>query len=186
MDDTQPANWVREVLSFWFDEVDPKSWFVRDDDVDSAIKARFSACHRCVAQSDVSDLLVNADTALASIIVLDQFSRNLFRGSARAFSYDELALRISREAISLGFDQRIEVSRRIFVFLPFEHSENLADQDESVRLIASLGDETFNQYAKAHRDVIVEFGRFPHRNDSLGRVSNAAEVAYLAKPGSGF
>ena len=123
---------------------------------------------------------------LALIILLDQFSRNMFRGSAQAFAADEKALAHARTAVERGLDQQLPPFQRTFVYLPFEHSESLADQDRSVALFEALGDENTYDYAVRHRDIIVRFGRFPHRNVILGRESTPEELEFLKEPGSSF
>jgi uncharacterized protein (DUF924 family) len=120
-------------------------------------------------------------------VLLDQVPRNLFRGQGRAFASDAAARAIAREAIDQGFDRNLPQPQRLFLYLPFEHSESLADQDESVRLIGALDENpTWKDYAIRHRDVIARFGRFPHRNAALGRRNTAEETAFLATPGSSF
>jgi uncharacterized protein (DUF924 family) len=120
------------------------------------------------------------------VIVLDQFPRNMFRGTPLAFATDHLALAVASEAIARGFDNVLDKHRRLFIYLPFEHSEKLDDQHRAVELISNLGDEELLQYAVAHRDIITRFGRFPHRNGILGRPSTTEEVEFLKQPGSAF
>ena len=179
------------VLDFWFagDPLTPRAvWFEQDDAFDAA-------CHGFAAARDAAragTLDHWADTprgGLALLILLDQISRNLYRGQAEAFAADVRARAIARQMIARGFDLVLTRVERGFVYLPFEHSEDLADQEESVRLFAALRAEAEDDgldYALRHRDVIRRFGRFPHRNAALGRVSTAAEAAYLATPGAGF
>jgi len=181
----EPA-WVQDVLTFWFDELGRPSWFARDDATDAAIKARFAPLIDEINAQPFEDAASSPDRALASVIVLDQFTRNVFRGTPRAFAYDELARCVARLAIALHLDQRIPFERRIFLYLPFEHSEALADQLRAVELIEALGDAEFARYAEAHRDVIARFGRFPHRNQILGRESTPEETEFLQQPGSAF
>ncbi len=182
---SDPA-WLGDVLRFWFDELGRKAWFVKDDAIDAACRERFAPLIDEINARPVGDAISSPDHALATVIVLDQFTRNVHRGSPRAFAYDELARGIARLAIAVGLDQRIPTDRRVFLYLPFEHSEALADQYRAVELISSLGDEEFTRYAGAHRDVIERFGRFPHRNAILDRVSTPEETAFLAQPGSSF
>ncbi len=179
--------WVGDVIAFWFEELDAKQRFTKDEAIDQAIRTRFVTIHEdLVASFSVEDALESPERALASIIVLDQFSRNMFRGSARSFASDSLALALAKAAVARGLDRQIEAAKRLFMYLPFEHSEALADQDCAVTLIAGLGDPEFDRFAIAHRDVIKRFGRFPHRNAVLGRSSTPEEIAYLAEPGAGF
>lgn len=179
--------WVREVLTFWFDDIGPAGWFRKSDATDDAIRARFLPVYEKLAASDdPSHLLSHADRGLAALIVLDQFSRNMFRNSPRAFESDPLARRIADVAIARGLDQAVARDRRIFFYLPFEHSEDATDQMRSVMFIAALGDADFTAYVEAHERVIDRFGRFPHRNAILGRSSTPEEMAFLAEPGSSF
>ncbi|MFM1813449.1 MAG: hypothetical protein RLZ98_144 [Pseudomonadota bacterium] len=181
------ASWAEDVLANWFDGVGPEGWFRKDDRVDAEIRRRFLPLHaRLSALEDVSAVTGDADTSLAAIIVLDQFSRNMFRNSPAAFATDDLARRIADHAIGLGYDSQVAADRRVFFYLPFEHSEDAGDQRRSVRLISALGDDQFTAYAEAHKAVIDRFGRFPHRNGILGRISTPEEEAYLSEPGSGF
>jgi len=178
--------WVKDVLSFWFRELEQEAWFRKSDATDAAIRDRFSALHEALAAAPVQDALTSPQRALATVIVLDQFSRNMFRGSPKAFAADPTALVVAREAIARGYDRPFDVHGRAFFYLPFEHSEDLADQEASVELFTPLGDESYTQYAIAHRDIIARFGRFPHRNAVLGRASTAEEVEFLTQPGSSF
>ncbi len=180
-----------EVLRFWFagdPNAERKVWFQREAEFDSAC-ARFMDALRHAKSGDFDHWTDTPCGTLALIILLDQFSRNLHRDSPEAFAADAKARRIARAAIAKGFDQSLGPVERMFVYLPFEHSEDLADQDESVRLFETLrealGDETV-RYAEDHREVIRSFGRFPHRNAVLGRTSTPDELAYLATPGAGF
>jgi len=178
--------WTDAVLDFWFSELTPPQWFKKDAATDAAITDRFGDVHRDVCAMSVEALTHDARTALAAVLVLDQFPRNMFCGSSRAFASDATALAVAERAVELGYDQLLGTQQRIFLYLPYEHSEPLSDQDKAVTLIATLGNEEFNRYAEDHRDVIRRFGRFPHRNAVLDRASTDEESAYLAKPGSGF
>lgn len=175
-----------DVLDFWFDTLTPEDWFKKSDDTDAIIREKFAATHLSLARSIPDVWRADGDARLALIIVLDQLPRNIYRDTPLAFATDGLALREARHAVDAGLDKDVASDRRVFLYLPFEHSENLADQNRAVSLITELGDETYTKYAEAHRDVIVEFGRFPHRNQILGRTSTPAEQRYLEKPGSGF
>ncbi|AZN71388.1 DUF924 domain-containing protein [Georhizobium profundi] len=175
-----------DILDFWFDTLTPEDWFKKSDQTDAIIREKFAATHLSLARRILDGWRVDADARLALIIVLDQFPRNIYRETPLAFATDGLALREARRAVDAGLDKAVADDRRVFFYMPFEHSENLADQNRAVSLISALGDETYTKYAEAHRDVIVEFGRFPHRNQILGRTSTPAEQRYLEKPGSGF
>ncbi len=180
-----------DVLQFWFADdpaTDRKAWFEKDAAFDTAC-ADFSAARDLAKTGALDAWAETAKGGLALLILLDQFSRNLHRGSAEAFAADAKARSIARTMLARGFDQALTPVERMFVYLPFEHSEDLADQDLSVRLFAALDAATggdIHDYAERHRDVILRFGRFPHRNAALRRANTAEEDAYLAEPGSGF
>jgi uncharacterized protein (DUF924 family) len=172
----------QDVLDFWFAR--EADWFRKSDAFDAQIRERFFDTYEGVAVGKLH-WLEKPGACLARIIVLDQFPRNMFRGTARAFATDALALAAARNAREQGFDIEYSRPEKIFAYLPFEHSESLADQELACGLMKPLGDEQY-RYAVAHRDIIARFGRFPHRNAILGRASTAEEVAFLATPGSSF
>jgi Uncharacterized protein conserved in bacteria len=174
------------VLRFWFEELTRQQWFQVSPDLDAAIGERFGQTHLALARGAVIDWRSSPDHRLAAVIVLDQFSRNIYRATPLAFAADWMALREARLAIEAGADQAVASERRAFFYLPFEHSEALADQERSVELFRALGDREYLDYAERHLAVIREFGRFPHRNGLLGRESTGAELDYLSKPGAGF
>jgi uncharacterized protein (DUF924 family) len=178
--------WVGDVLRFWFEELGRKAWFVKDTAIDAQIRERFLPLIVELATLPVEDTVTSADRALAAVIVLDQFPRNAFRGTARAFATDAQALAVATQAITRGLDRELPAERRVFLYMPFEHSEALADQERCVTLISALGDEEYTRYAQAHRDVIARFGRFPHRNAVLGRTPTLEELTFLKQPGSSF
>lgn len=175
-----------DVLAFWFEELDPKDWFVKKAATDARIRERFAATHLRLAKAVPQAWRKTADAHLALIIVLDQFPRNIYRDTPLAFATDGLALKEAKLAVDGGHDMAVDPKRRVFFYMPFEHSENLADQKRSVELISALNDKSYTEYAHKHRDVIAEYGRFPHRNAILGRTSTAAEERYLSQPGAGF
>jgi uncharacterized protein (DUF924 family) len=174
-------DWVREVLSFWFLEIGPKQWFGKDAEVDARIRMRFGALHEQLLATQAAGLQ-ELPAKQAAIIVLDQFSRNLYRDDARAFAGDAIARRLARELVDAGADAALPAEQRMFVYLPFEHSEALADQQLSLRLFARLGNADWSRYAQAHHDLVARFGRFPHRNAVLGRASTPEEIAAMAGP----
>jgi uncharacterized protein (DUF924 family) len=188
----------REILDFWFLPPEAEgygqprmAWFRKDATFDEAIRARFLAAVEAALAGKLDEWATTPQSALALLILLDQFTRNLFRGEARCFAGDAAALRVAETVIANGWDQAINAVERTFVYLPFEHSEALADQERSLALFGALaatdpGAAGFLDYAQRHHEVIVRFGRFPHRNAALGRPSSAEEIAYLALPGSGF
>lgn len=177
-----------EVLRFWFGEraehgKSHKRWFVKDPNFDAEIRNSFLSLHEELLRKTI--WLDAPRSCLARIIVLDQFPRNMFRGTARAFASDSLALESARLAVERGWDRGMLAVEQLFVYLPFEHSENLADQDRSCELMKEFSAEQ-RDYAERHRDIIRRFGRFPHRNAILGRESTPEEVEFLKQPGSGF
>jgi uncharacterized protein (DUF924 family) len=180
------VHWSEEILRFWFEELSPKDWFSKDEALDAEIERRFGSLHDKLSAQDPDRFLDSAHIAFAAIILFDQLSRNLFRGTPQSFASDPLAVAIARALVANGWDKSIGTERRVFAYLPFEHSEDLTDQDTSVALIEALGDLEFTRYAHAHRDIIVRFGRFPHRKAILGRASTREEEVFLSQPGSGF
>ncbi|SMF70331.1 Uncharacterized conserved protein, DUF924 family [Xaviernesmea oryzae] len=175
-----------EVFSFWFKELTRKDWFEKNEALDEAMRKHFAATHLSLARGELDAWRTSPANRLAAVIMLDQFSRNIYRGTPLAFATDWLALREAKLAIEAGADMAVPAEQRCFFYLPFEHSENLAEQDRSVELFTMLGDPEYLDYAERHRAVIREFGRFPHRNAILGRESTAAELEYLSRPGAGF
>jgi len=185
-DDSAPTSWVSDVLHFWFVDLARAQWFAGGAALDQTIRDRFLAVHRFVTAEPETVLLSDAPTSLAAVIVLDQFSRNMFRGSPAAFASDAKAFTIAEAAVAKGFGEALQIERRLFLYLPFEHRESADAQARSVALIGTLGDAELTKYAVAHKAVIDRFGRFPHRNVILGRVSTAAEAEFLNEPGSSF
>ena len=183
--DPAEAAWVGGVLRFWFEELNEPEWFAKDHHIDAQIRQRFLTLHGQIASRDARDA-ATPRALLAAVIVLDQFSRNLFRDTPRAYAADPIARRLSRVAIGEGFDTAMTDSERMFLYLPFEHSENREDQADSVRLFAQLGNDKWTEYAVAHQRIIERFGRFPHRNAILGRQSSEAELALLQDPMGSF
>jgi len=177
--------WVDEVIRFWFEELGERHWFHASDAVDAQIRERFLALReRLMANPDFGAAAPRP--ILAAVIVLDQFSRNLFRDDARAFSADPIAHRLSTTAIERCIDTAMKKEERYFLYLPFEHSENREDQALAVHLIAALGNQEWTQYALAHKALIDRFGRFPHRNVVLNRPSTADEIESLKDPMNSF
>ncbi len=172
-----------EVVSFWR-TAGADRWFEVDEDFDLTIRSRFLGVHEAAARGDLAALEESAEGALALVILLDQFPRNMFRGSARAFATDALARAVANRALARGFDQETDTTMRPFFYLPFMHFELLADQDHCVELHEAFGDPERSRYAAIHRDIILKFGRFPHRNRILGRETTQAEQEFL--DGGGF
>lgn len=177
---------VEAVLEFWFEELKPEDWFSGERAVDDAIRERFLDQCRATLATSPQEHLASPRDALAAIVVLDQFPRNVYRGTGEAFSGDPVALAVCHGALSRGFDEALSADERRFLLMPLMHSEVLSDQELSVKLFADLGDDESVRYAVDHRDVIARFGRFPHRNRALGRESTPAELAFMDKhPGYG-
>lgn len=180
------TRWTGEVLRFWFAELPKEQWFASADKLDEQIRSRFLEVHGMVAAAPEDTLVADPQTALAAVIVLDQFSRNMFRGTPNAFENDAKALAIAEAAIGKGFAEALGGDERLFLYLPFEHHEGVEAQTRCVELMSALGDPELTQYAQAHKDIIDRFGRFPHRNAILGRRSTEEELKFLEGPGSSF
>ena len=189
-----------EILTFWFDDPDrpgsefgqPRQcWFRQDPEFDDQVRSRFLTTYAQARQGDCDTWMTTPTGALALVVLLDQLPRNMFRGSARSFEADAQALTVAKTAIAQGFDHQVSSVERQFFYLPLEHSENLANQDQAVALFEPLAAadprlRSTLDYAYRHREVITRFGRFPHRNEILGRVSTPAELEFLQQPGSRF
>jgi uncharacterized protein (DUF924 family) len=171
-------DWVEDVLRFWFEELTPQVWFERDDAVDAMIRTRFASLHDRLNRETAAAASMTAREALATVIVLDQFSRNLFRESARAFASDVQALSVAQEVVEKGLDRELNAQQRHFLYMPFQHSEDPTVQRRSIELFGQLGGEALD-YARRHKAVIDRFGRYPARNQVLGRVSTPEEIEYL-------
>jgi uncharacterized protein (DUF924 family) len=180
----EPA-WVGEVLQYWFEELDAKHWFEDNRDIDQQIRDRFLALHDQLAAGDGAAAMTPREL-LAMIVVLDQFSRNLYRRTPRAYAADPMALQLARRALSQGADRDMTDEQKQFMYLPFQHSEDRQDQARSLALFEELGNETWIKYARAHKTIIDRFGRFPHRNEILGRTSSAEEAASIREPMGSF
>jgi len=177
MSDESREDWVELVCRFWFDELQPEQWFRSDPAVDAVIRRRFADLHKALTAAPV--VISDPRAALARIIVLDQFSRNMFRGSPEAFAVDPLALEISEAAIAAGFDHGLAPRERQFLYMPLQHSEDRAVQRRSVKLFAGLGMPEALGFAERHKAIIDRFGRFPHRNAVLRRPSTSEEIEFL-------
>lgn len=178
LDDTDREA-IRNVLDFWFDEETKPRWYDSTDAFDALCRQRFAGLLDKAAQDELSDWEQSADGALALCLLLDQMPRNIFRGRPEAFATDSKAVAVAERAITQGFDRSLSDERRKFLYLPFMHSENLAEQERSIDLSKTLEDEETLSYAEDHADVIRRFGRFPHRNAIFGRQSTAEEEAFL-------
>jgi len=176
----------QDVLGFWR-AAGPARWFSKDRGFDEAIRLKFEPVHHAAARGEYDDWAQTAEGALALLLLLDQFPRNLYRGSAHAFATDPKARAVARQAIDDGFDKQVEAELRPFFYLPFEHSEDPEDQALSCRLCQAHLDETGDaetlKWAELHREIIDRFGRFPHRNPCFGRVTTPEEQAFLDEGG---
>lgn len=173
------SDWAEQVVRYWFEELQPDAWFRKDERVDAAIRERFAALHAELAQIRPEQLTTPL-ACVAAVIVLDQFPRNIYRGTARAFATDALALSISQHAIAAELDQQLTAKQRWFLYMPFQHSEDRAVQARSLELFTQLGDRDNIGYAQRHKEIIDRFGRFAHRNEALGRESTPEERQYVA------
>lgn len=176
----------QEILSFWFEETDPSFWWKKDDGFDGLIRHRFLSIHQQAVQCELFEWRSSARGRLAEVIVLDQFSRNLFRDLPDAFAADSLALGLAQEAISLGCDESLDPVERSFLYMPFMHSESLLIHDVAVSLFEKNGIQSNLEFEHKHRDIILRFGRYPHRNAVLKRASTTEEIEFLMQPGSSF
>lgn len=174
-----PPDWARQILDFWFSELSPRDRFSGRVEVDALIRTRFGTWWNSVHAHFATNEPSTVTEALAAIVMLDQFSRNLFRGTAEAFSGDDVALRIARWVTDTGLDAELPVEGRQFVYMPFMHSEDQAMQARSVALFSNLGRPDLVGYAAHHKRIIERFGRFPHRNKVLTRAPTPAEIKYM-------
>jgi len=182
-----PTHSPEKVLSFWFTELTPADWFAKNDTLDQRIQDQFGACHHAVSQGEAWTWRKSPEGRLAEIIVLDQFSRNIYRDRTAAFSWDGMALVLAQEAIARKDDQSLtEPAQRAFMYMPYMHSESLAIHEQAVHLFDQPGLENNLKFEYAHKAIIERFGRYPHRNAVLGRTSSAEEIAFLQEPGSSF
>lgn len=176
----------QDVLEFWFDELTPKDWFTGGEEIDALIEARFSDLHQSAIQGELFEWRQNAQGRLAEIIVLDQFSRNIGRNSSAAFSADSMALVLAQEAVVGGFDHQLSQQQKSFLYMPYMHSESLLMHEQAVMLFSQTGLENNLDFEFKHKVIIERFGRYPHRNEVLGRESTAEEIEFLQQPGSSF
>ena len=177
---------AEEVLAFWFEGLMPEQWFAKSDGLDRAIGERFGALRDAVLASDAAEWRDDPRTLLAAVILLDQFSRNVHRGTPEAFAADPLAQELASLAVERGWDRAMRPEQRQFLYLPFEHAEDRELQAVSLRCFEALGLEQPLEYARQHAEVIARYGRFPSRNAALGRASTPDEEEYLSRPGAGW
>lgn len=176
----------REVIDFWFEELTPKQWFVASEELDTQILERFGEIHDAAAKGELEAWRSTPEGSLAEIIVLDQFSRNIYRGQPGAFTNDLAALVLAQEAIRKNFHTEVETFKRSFYYMPFMHSESSKIHERAVRLFDETGMEEYLDYEFRHKKIIDRFGRYPHRNQILGRNSTKEEIEFLSQPGSSF
>ena len=174
------------ILAFWFEEVTPEQWYARSDDFDELIRSRFGALRAAAGRCELYGWRATANGRLAEIIVLDQFSRNIYRDDPRAFASDALALALAQTAVAVRADAELATARRAFLYLPYMHSESPAIHAVAVPLFSAPGLEANLKYELKHKAIIDRFGRYPHRNAILGRVSTPDEIEFLKTPGSSF
>lgn len=177
---------AQAILTFWFEELSPKQWWVKSEALDKKIGERFKETHDKAAQGELSAWRETTEGRLAEIIVLDQFSRNIYRDSLKAFSYDEMSLALAEEAVALGLDKALPPTQRAFLYMPYMHSESLPIHEKAVQLFSQDGLDANLDFELKHKVIIQRFGRYPHRNAILGRESSEEELAFLNEPGSSF
>lgn len=176
----------QDILHFWFQELTPKMQFAKDADLDQKIRDRFLAIHMEAMNGKTASWRSTPEGRLAEIIVLDQFSRNMFRDSPQAFASDALALKLAQQAVAAGDDQKIPIGQRAFVYLPYMHSEDRQVHEEALKLFAQKGLEGNFKYEILHKNIIDRFGRYPHRNQILGRTPTEEELKFLKEGGPSF
>ena len=180
-------NDVRKILDFWFSERVEEHWWKKDDAFDAELRASFGPVYERAAAGELSSWQDTPDGSQALVLVLDQFPRNMYRGTPKAFATDAQALAVADWAVDKGFDLKVPVERRVFLYMPFEHSEDIDQQNRCIDLVRQrCNSENYVKYATAHRDIIARFGRFPHRNAILGRPNTPEEEEYLSDPEAGF
>lgn len=176
----------QHILDFWFDEIDHSLWFKKDDQFDALLHQRFGEIHAAASRGELFGWRQTLNGRLAEIIVLDQFSRNMYRDDARAFACDGMALILTQEAIAHWHPEQLPVEQRAFLYMPLMHSESLLVHEEALRRFAEPGLEFNLRYEQRHHEIIERFGHYPHRNAILGRQSTPDEIAFLKEPGSSF
>lgn len=174
---------AQDILDFWFKELEPKQWWVKDLALDQTIKQRFEATHKAALAGELFHWRETPEGRLAEVIVLDQFARNMYRDTPASFASDPLSLCLAQTAVAVGDDMKLSDQQRSFLYMPYMHSESLVIHDEAMKLFKDLGNLDFEI---KHRDIIVKFGRYPHRNEILGRESTPDEIEFLTQPNSSF
>ena len=175
-----------DIIQFWFEEIDSNNWYAKDDAFDALLLQRFGAYHAAAVAGELAEWRSSAAGRLAEIIILDQFSRNLWRDTARAFAADSMALALAQDAIAAGADQELTGAQKAFLYMPFMHSESAQIHQQALQLFSQDGMQATLAFERRHHAIIERFGRYPHRNAILGRESSPAELAFLTQPGSSF
>ncbi len=175
-----PDDWAEQLIACWFEEHGENDWFGGGAAFDALLASRFAGWRTSLREQPLAQFTIGAATALAAVILFDQLPRNIHRDTAEAFATDHIARAISRHAVARCFDTALTPTERLFLYLPFEHSEDVQDQAEAVRLISALGNDGWTEFALNHQAVIDQFGRFPHRNAALGRSNRAGEAEAVA------
>ena len=175
-----------EVVDFWFEELTPEQWWIKDAELDSTIEQRFSELHKAANACELSHWRKTATGRLAEIIILDQFSRNMFRDQALSFAYDGMALILAQRAVELKTDHELPPVQRSFMYMPYMHSESSVIHQQAVKLFDQSGLENNLQFEYRHKEIVDRYGRYPHRNAVLNRVSTTDELNFLESPGSSF
>jgi uncharacterized protein (DUF924 family) len=177
---------ISDVIHFWFNELEPKQWFMKDLNLDKTIQSRFSDIHHAATMGELYTWRETAKGRLAEIIVLDQFSRNMYRDTPQAFAYDTMALVLAQEAILIKADAQVAFEQRMFMYMPYMHSESAVIHKQAEVLFSLPGAEYNYEFELKHKAIIDKFGRYPHRNAILNRVSTPEEVEFLKQPNSSF
>lgn len=177
---------VEQVLKFWYEELTPKDWFQKSEELDANITTRFKALLQQARLGECYTWRVTPEGRLAEIIVLDQFSRNIYRDTADAFAQDPMSLALAQEAVALGVDANMDLEQKSFLYMPYMHSESRLVHEQAVKLFDQPGLEEKLRFEIMHKEIVDRFGRYPHRNDILGRESTPEELAFLKQPGSSF
>lgn len=176
----------KDILSFWFEEIPSSNWWIKDSEFDLLITKKFGELHKLAAANKLSAWRNNAEGALAEIIILDQFSRNMFRDTPESFAYDLQAVKLTKESINKKFDQELDIKKRGFMYMPLMHSESLDDHMLAEKIFNQPRLEHMYEYEIKHKIIIERFGRYPHRNKILGRKSTPTELEFLKEPDSSF
>lgn len=175
-----------DIIEFWFDEIDPKQWWEKNPDFDKHIKKRFLKIHKQAAAGELFNWRYEPLSALAEIIILDQFSRNMFRDKMESFTYDNLAVCLCQSAIDKGLDKELNIHQKAFMYMPLMHSESLEIHKAAELLYSDLAEDGYYQFELKHKAIIDRFGRYPHRNKILGRKSKKTEIEFLKEANSSF